>query len=121
MPVQDTSIEHYHNMDLAPQQQKVLEAWAGMGEACIRDVTEWLGEGWHPGTVSARKSELQEMGYLEGVGERPSKKTGVKSNHYRVPLMIIGQGTNRKTFTPKQEASGQSHLNPTKQPCLGVS
>jgi hypothetical protein len=79
-----TSREHYRTYDAsglyALIKAKMAEDYEQ--EWCIASLAHALG--LERSTVSARMNELRHFGELEYAGKKPSRITGIKSNHYRL-------------------------------------
>ena len=80
--VRKTSIEAYHQLDRDTQQAKILDMIAYLSDACIADLAASLG--WERSTVSARMNELKKAGRIVFTEKKPSIKTGINSEHWRV-------------------------------------
>lgn len=78
----ETSVNHYHATDFTGQRGRVLEALKVAGSSCIADLAAILG--WERSTVSARLHELKESGSIVLVGKRPSQRTGVTSEFWKL-------------------------------------
>lgn len=80
----DTSIEAYRRLDAGSLYDLILGLLREGGEWCISDVAEELH--LERSTVSARLNELKNMGKLEYAGKKPSKRTGIKSMHWKLKV-----------------------------------
>ena len=88
--VRQTSIEAYHSQDLTGQRREVYQALQVLGTSCIADIAAYLN--MERSTVSGRLNELKHHKDKNGeekplvicVGKRPSQRTGVNSEHWRV-------------------------------------
>lgn len=85
---QDTAIAHYHGKvnEFAPSQYKrIMDYVARCADVCLSEIAYQLD--LHPGTVSARCTELRGMGKLVWTGKkRESWATGVTCKTLRLPV-----------------------------------
>lgn len=88
--VTQTSREAYQQLDLSHQQQEIIDALVMLEESCIADLAAYLN--WERSTVAARLYELKpptiehpdRLGRIVSVGIKPSNRTGIRSEHWRV-------------------------------------
>lgn len=84
--VRETSIDaYYETRDRhTVQRQRITEQLKidGRDGSCIADLAYVLGI--DKSTVSARFNELKQSGVIELAGKRPSKTTGICSEHWRL-------------------------------------
>ena len=89
MPVRQTSIEAYKQVDLSRQQKEVLKAIKDLGETCIADVQTYLNiwdkyRPWERSTISGRMKELKDLKQIILVGKRKSQRTNIRSEFWKV-------------------------------------
>ena len=86
--VTQTSISAYYNKAelREKQRRKVLDSikLAGLKGICIADVADAIG--LEKSSVAARFNELKKDGVIEMVDKRPSRTTGITSEHWRYKL-----------------------------------
>jgi Mn-dependent DtxR family transcriptional regulator len=77
-----TSLEAYRTLDASGLYALILGLMREGGEWCIADAASELH--LERSTVSARMNELRHMGKLEYAGKKKSRRTGIKSMHWRI-------------------------------------
>ncbi|TFH72379.1 transcriptional regulator [Gammaproteobacteria bacterium LSUCC0112] len=77
-----TSVEAYRHYDASSLYSLILGLMRDGGEWCISDLGEELGI--ERSTISARMNELRNMGKFEYAGKKPSRRTGIKSMHFKL-------------------------------------
>ncbi len=86
--VTQTSVIAYYSKEKLRDQQRevVLNAISNAGSSgvCIADVAAEIG--FEKSSVAARFNELKQMNQIEMVDKRPSRSTGITSEHWRYRL-----------------------------------